>query len=98
MVGLRFGSFTNDWEDSTRLTSQLVDGTSMCKAVAGTHSSSFISRSDGIRVTTFFVSKERDDPYWRVEKEVTRIEFPSGTEERTPVSYTHLTLPTNREV
>ena len=83
LVGLRFGSFTNDWEDSTRLTSQLVDGTSMCKAVAGTHSSSFISRSDGIRVTTFFVSKERDDPYWRVEKEVTRIEFPSGTEERT---------------
>ena len=83
LVGRRFGSFTNDWEDSTRLTARLVDGTSMCEAVSGTHSSRFTARNSGNTTTTIFVSKEIDDPYWRVERERNRLEFSSGIVEST---------------
>jgi len=62
------GTYRFDWNNSIDLIGELIDGTSVCKPVAGTH---FSVSSDGVRRTrtNTSISKEIDDPYWRVVKE-----------------------------
>jgi len=66
---VRTGSFTNSWESSANITGQLIEGTSFCKAVSGTFSETFVDNSSGQTIFVTFVSKNIDDPYWRVNVE-----------------------------
>lgn len=60
------GDYSKYWQISTRLTGILIEGTSMCEAVAGMGSMTFTSfnPNDADTVRTF--SKAIDDQFWRV--------------------------------
>jgi len=60
------GDYGKNWETSTRLIGNLIEGSSMCEPVAGMGSTTFTSfrPREADTVTTF--SKAIDDLYWRV--------------------------------
>ena len=65
IVGSNIGTFTYLWETNSTLTGQLIEGTSLCKPIAGTILTTYrINPEEQVVVTT--ISKEIDDPYWRV--------------------------------
>ncbi len=69
VTGSNTGTYEFTWEVNTNLTGNLIEGSSLCKPVAGsaviTHwTVSVRGRYASILTTT--VSKEIDDPYWRV--------------------------------
>lgn len=64
--GTLTGDYSKDWQTSTRLTGNLIEGSSMCEPISGTGSTTFntFNPSEADTVTTF--SKAIDDQYWRV--------------------------------
>lgn len=70
VTGRNSGTFRFSWETSANLTERLIEGTSLCEPVAGTFSEKRQSNyeSPDLSTTTVVttVSKEIDDPYWRV--------------------------------
>lgn len=67
-TGHNNGTFRFSWMSSANLTGRLIEGTSLCKPVAGTFTetrqTNYIDLSDKTIVTT--ASKKIDDPYWKV--------------------------------
>ena len=79
---IRTGSFTTTSDIETNLIGQLVEGTSLCDPVSGTFSETYGSNNNGQRIIMTFMSKEINDPYWRVREEHReRIDF-----SQTPIS------------
>ena len=67
--GSNVGTYQFGWDISANLTGHLVDDTALCVPVAGV--ATIVSRSNywdsnGITTTTTTISKDIDDPYWRV--------------------------------
>jgi len=73
--GSNIGAYSFTWETNSNLTGSLVDGTSLCKPVAGTFSASYrTSPGDDFDIAAV---KEADDPYWRI----TRVDNDTDTTE-----------------
>jgi len=68
ITGSNVGTYQFEWETSSQLTGQLVEGSSVCKPVAGRVVTIYrANRYTGkIEVTETTITKELDDPYWRV--------------------------------
>jgi len=67
--GSNNGTFRFSWENSANLTGKLIEGSSLCKPVAGTFTETSNRNNNSYpEVTTVVttVSKEIDDWYWRV--------------------------------
>lgn len=72
------GTFTDSWQASTQITGQLVDGTSLCEAIAGTYSLTHRGNGNSQFSRQTLISKAIDDLYWRVETESIRTVFNNG--------------------
>lgn len=66
VAGSNRGTFDFRWETSTNLMGNLIEGTSLCEPVAGTFTASHQTADPDISVVVTTVSKDIDDPYWRV--------------------------------
>lgn len=70
VTGSNSGTFRFSWQTSANLTGKLIEGSSLCKPVAGTFTETRLDNYEysdvdtNIVITT--VSKEIDDPYWRL--------------------------------
>jgi len=70
ITGRNAGTYQFSWESNANLTGKRIEGSSLCKPVAGTFTETRQNNYDNSDLSTTIVvttaSKELDDPYWRV--------------------------------
>ncbi len=69
LAGSNIGTYTDRWETSSSLIGHVIDDGPFCAPVAGTVITTNTSNRGPLDNYTRIVSKELDDPYWRVTTE-----------------------------